>query len=345
MSNERRSAVADTDEVATRDPRPGLAAKAGFGDRLFGGSARGAAVFILILMAAIAGFLIFQAVEAIGKDKVGIRLSPYGVFNDMPLYPEMEKDYAYLADKLNAVGLVYVHLVDHSSQGAPEVPASIKKLYRDKFKRTLILSGGYDLKSAEADLAAGKADLIAVGKAGGRHVGKSDAGRPTTSGFDDTVVALARKTHIPLLIVPQEAGCIPPKVIAVTKELLAGEIPGALRELIGHFACRLYLFEVKAKTRSENVEVYVADAIHSAKELFHLLYEIPVDSKLQHSMENFIDVVPIDWLVARSLPSLTPERWLLGGHSRELAFDIRVPLLILPETEKKTARRDRKKSP
>jgi phosphate ABC transporter permease protein PstC len=62
--------VADTDEVATRDPRPGLAAKAGFGDRLFGGSARGAAVFILILMAAIAGFLIFQAVEAIGKDKV-----------------------------------------------------------------------------------------------------------------------------------------------------------------------------------------------------------------------------------------------------------------------------------
>lgn len=189
------------------------------------------------------------------------------------------------------------------------------------------------------------ADLIAVGKAGGRHVGKSDAGRPTTSGFDDTVVALARKTHIPLLIVPQEAGCIPPKVIAVTKELLAGEIPGALRELIGHFACRLYLFEVKAKTRSENVEVYVADAIHSAKELFHLLYEIPVDSKLQHSMENFIDVVPIDWLVARSLPSLTPERWLLGGHSRELAFDIRVPLLILPETEKKTARRDRKKSP
>ncbi|WP_034267199.1 phosphate ABC transporter permease subunit PstC [Actinospica robiniae] len=70
MSNERRSAVADTDEVAVRDPRAGLAAKAGIGDRLFGGSARGAAVFILILMAAIAGFLIFQAVEAIGKDKV-----------------------------------------------------------------------------------------------------------------------------------------------------------------------------------------------------------------------------------------------------------------------------------
>ena len=37
------------------------------------------------------------SIAAIGKDKVGIRLSPYGVFNDMPLYPEMEPDYAYLA--------------------------------------------------------------------------------------------------------------------------------------------------------------------------------------------------------------------------------------------------------
>jgi N-ethylmaleimide reductase len=56
---------------------------------------------------------VLEAVEAsiaaIGKDKVGIRLSPYGVFNDMPLYPEMEADYAYLAQKLNETGLTYVH--------------------------------------------------------------------------------------------------------------------------------------------------------------------------------------------------------------------------------------------
>jgi N-ethylmaleimide reductase len=111
---------------------------------------------------------VLEAVEAsiaaIGKDKVGIRLSPYGVFNDMPLYPEMEQDYAYLAQKLNAAGLAYVHLVDHSAGGAPPVPASIKAAFRGTFKRTLILSGGYDAGRAESDLAAGKADLIAVGK-------------------------------------------------------------------------------------------------------------------------------------------------------------------------------------
>ena len=55
-------------------------------------------------------------IAAIGKDKVGIRLSPFGVFNDMPLYPEMEADYTYLAQQLNALGLVYIHLVDHSAR-------------------------------------------------------------------------------------------------------------------------------------------------------------------------------------------------------------------------------------
>lgn len=103
-------------------------------------------------------------IAAIGKDKVGIRLSPYGVASDMPLYPEMEADYTFIAGKLNELGLVYVHLADHSAMGAPTVPDSIKQTFRDKFKNTLILSGGYDLARAEADLAAGKADLIAFGR-------------------------------------------------------------------------------------------------------------------------------------------------------------------------------------
>lgn len=103
-------------------------------------------------------------IAAIGKAKVGIRLSPYGVFNDMPDYPQMEADYAYLARQLNAKGLVYVHLVDHSAMGAPAVPEKIKTIFRDVVQGTLILSGGYDAKRAEADLQSGKADLIAVGR-------------------------------------------------------------------------------------------------------------------------------------------------------------------------------------
>jgi N-ethylmaleimide reductase len=122
----------------------------------YGGSVENRARFVLEVVNA--------TIAAIGKDKVGIRLSPFGVFNDMPLYPEMEADYDTLAKKLNDAGVVYIHLVDHSSMGAPAVPDSVKAAFRSVFKRTLILSGGYDAARAEADLVAKKGDLIAVGK-------------------------------------------------------------------------------------------------------------------------------------------------------------------------------------
>lgn len=122
----------------------------------YGGSIEGRARFVLEVVGA--------TIAAIGKHRVGIRLSPYGVFNDMPNYDAMASDYSYLAQQLNARGLAYVHLVDHSAQGAPEVPDSIKQMFRQQFSGSLILSGGYDAARAEADLAAGKADLIAVGR-------------------------------------------------------------------------------------------------------------------------------------------------------------------------------------
>jgi len=122
----------------------------------YGGSIENRARFVLEVADAV--------IRAIGKDKLGIRLSPFGVFNDMPLYDAMEADYTYLAQQLNARGLVYIHLVDHSSMGAPPVPASMKATFRNVFKGKLILSGGYDAARAESDLAAGKCDLIAVGK-------------------------------------------------------------------------------------------------------------------------------------------------------------------------------------
>jgi N-ethylmaleimide reductase len=86
------------------------------------------------------------------------------VFNDMPVYPAMESDYTYLAGQLNQRGLLYIHLVDHSSMGAPPVPESIRVMLRGLSHCALILSGGYDRSRAESDLAARKCDLIAVGR-------------------------------------------------------------------------------------------------------------------------------------------------------------------------------------
>lgn len=103
-------------------------------------------------------------VEAIGKERVGIRLSPYGVASDMPHYPEIDSTYKYLAEQLNRRGLLYIHIVDHSSMGAPAVPIEIKKTMRERFNSTIILSGGYTKERAENELKCGLADLITFGR-------------------------------------------------------------------------------------------------------------------------------------------------------------------------------------
>ncbi|MDB5099714.1 MAG: NADH:flavin oxidoreductase/NADH oxidase [Cyanobacteria bacterium RYN_339] len=101
---------------------------------------------------------------AIGAERVGIRLSPYGVFNGIAPYDGLEDDYVLLASHLSALGLAYIHIVDHSSMGAPPLSPTIKQAIRRCFKQALILSGGYDLARAEHDLEAGFGDLVAFGR-------------------------------------------------------------------------------------------------------------------------------------------------------------------------------------
>lgn len=103
-------------------------------------------------------------VAAIGADRVGIRISPYGVFNSTGAYPEMETQYLELMKELSTLGLLYVHVVDHSSMGAPEVPAAFKAKLKAAFTGLFIASGGYDGQSAEKALAEGRGDLVAFGR-------------------------------------------------------------------------------------------------------------------------------------------------------------------------------------
>jgi N-ethylmaleimide reductase len=122
----------------------------------YGGSIENRCRFLLEVVAA--------AVDAIGKEKIGIRLSPYGVAGDMPHYPEIDDTYKYLAEELYHMKILYIHIVDHSSMGAPEVPIGMKMDIRKRFHDTIILGGGYTKERAEGELQGGLADLIAFGR-------------------------------------------------------------------------------------------------------------------------------------------------------------------------------------
>ena len=104
-------------------------------------------------------------VAAIGRDRVGMRLSPYGVFNGTGNFPEVREQYLALAKSLSALGLLYLHLVDHESMGAPPVPADFKLDLRAAFDGLFIVSGGFDHASAERALLEKRGDLVAFGRA------------------------------------------------------------------------------------------------------------------------------------------------------------------------------------
>ena len=104
------------------------------------------------------------AALAIGADKVGVRLSPYGVFNGTGAFPNVDAQYLALSGALSALELLYIHVLDHSAMGAPPVPATLKSQMRGSFDGPFILAGGFDRASAESALVEKRADLIAFGR-------------------------------------------------------------------------------------------------------------------------------------------------------------------------------------
>jgi len=95
-----------------------------------------------------------------GPDRVGIRFSPNGSFNDMS-DSNPAATYGYLLEQLNELKLAYVHLTEPMEGERLLVP--LEEL-RVKYNGKIVSCGGYTLEKAEAVLGAGLADAVAFGK-------------------------------------------------------------------------------------------------------------------------------------------------------------------------------------
>ena len=104
-------------------------------------------------------------VAAIGGDRVGIRLSPYGTASGMAAYPEVDETYLALTAELAKAGLVYLHLVDHAAMGNPPIPAEFRAALRKAWPRTFIVGGSFDAVSGAQAVADGATDLVGMGRA------------------------------------------------------------------------------------------------------------------------------------------------------------------------------------
>ncbi|MEQ1638522.1 MAG: alkene reductase [Methylococcales bacterium] len=122
----------------------------------YGGSIENRARLLLEVTAAV--------VEVCGADRVGVRLSPSGTFNDMT-DSNPEALCQYLLGELSRFKLAYLHLVD-ALEGDIRHGAKVVKLalLRKAYTGTLIVCGGYDQARAEATLAEGLADAVGFGQ-------------------------------------------------------------------------------------------------------------------------------------------------------------------------------------
>jgi N-ethylmaleimide reductase len=98
-----------------------------------------------------------------GAERTGIRISPVTPANDVsdsnpqPLFD-------HIVDRLNALKLVYIHVIEGATGGPRDVAPFDYASLRTRFKQTYMANNGYDIALADKMLDSGAADLIAFGK-------------------------------------------------------------------------------------------------------------------------------------------------------------------------------------
>lgn len=101
--------------------------------------------------------------QEIGAQRTGIRISPVSPANGVST-SDPQPLFDYIVDKLNALNLVYLHVIEGATGGARDVAPFDFDSLRRRFKNTYMANNGYDLALATTRLNEGKADLFAFGK-------------------------------------------------------------------------------------------------------------------------------------------------------------------------------------
>jgi N-ethylmaleimide reductase len=105
-----------------------------------------------------------QAVaNAIGKEKTGIRLSPFIKFKDMD-DPEILETIMLAAKELNKLDITYIHLCEADWDDAPKIPAEFRTALRANFNNSIIATGNKTPEEGEQLLQENLVDLIGFGR-------------------------------------------------------------------------------------------------------------------------------------------------------------------------------------
>jgi N-ethylmaleimide reductase len=140
----------------------------------YGGSIENRARFLFEVLDAMS--------EAVGPERVGVKLSPKMPFNDIQ-EPDAEEVYPYLMERLSEKGLAYVHIGDHAGAGWH---ARLRPIYRGVYFAGANLtkeSGTQLLESGGADAVVYGVKFLANPDLPERFRRDADLNEPDTSTF------------------------------------------------------------------------------------------------------------------------------------------------------------------
>lgn len=102
-------------------------------------------------------------VNEIGSERTGVRLSPFISFKDMN-DPEILDTIKLASEKLEQLGITYIHLCEADWDDAPEIPADFRTQLREVFSKTIIATGNKTPQQASELLANNLVDLVGFGR-------------------------------------------------------------------------------------------------------------------------------------------------------------------------------------
>ncbi|MBV8045759.1 MAG: N-ethylmaleimide reductase [Paludibacterium sp.] len=111
--------------------------------------------------------LVLEVVDAVvgewSADRVGIRISPLGIFNGLSDVGQEEMAH-YLVKELARRKLAFLHISEPDWAGGPALTEAFRQAVRAEYPGVIIAAGGYDGDKAEAVIAKGYADAVAFGR-------------------------------------------------------------------------------------------------------------------------------------------------------------------------------------
>jgi N-ethylmaleimide reductase len=122
----------------------------------YGGSNENRNRFVLEIMQ--------EMINAIGIDKVAIRISPTSTYNTI-IHQYPVEQFTQLINELNKMPLAYIHImnVPFPSDKFPQYPLNSVETFGRLSQHTVVANCGYTKESGEAELEKGIAKLISYG--------------------------------------------------------------------------------------------------------------------------------------------------------------------------------------